>query len=108
VKFIDRLPKIVAVTRSEAGAETLKDRDLAGREIGGMAGYGVCFEFTTRALDAMIYDLGESLFHGAFLQIRKSLRMKVELAVNGERRPTGMLAQVTFISQILIQINYIQ
>ena len=32
--------------------------------------------------------------------------MKVELTVNGERRLTGMLARVTFISEILIQIKY--
>ena len=32
--------------------------------------------------------------------------MKVELTVNGERRLTGMLARVTFISEILIQLNY--
>ena len=54
----------------EAVAETLKDRHLAGREISGMAGYWVCFEFATDALDAIIYDMGESLFNGAFLQSR--------------------------------------
>ena len=54
----------------EAFAEALKDRDLAGREIGGIAGYGVFFEFATGALDPIIYDLGESLINGAFLQSR--------------------------------------
>jgi hypothetical protein len=32
--------------------------------------------------------------------------MKVELTVNGERRLTGRLARVTFISEILIQLNH--
>jgi hypothetical protein len=42
----------------EAVAETLKDRDLAGREIGGIAGFGVFFEFASYALDTIIYDMG--------------------------------------------------
>ena len=40
----------------EAVAEKLKDRVLAGGEIGGMAGYGVCFKFATDAINAVIYD----------------------------------------------------
>jgi hypothetical protein len=48
----------------------LKDRDLAGLEIGGIAGYGVFFELATYALDPIIYDMGESVINGAFLQSR--------------------------------------
>ena len=37
-------------------------------DVGGLGGGAV--EFATDALDAIIYDMGESLFNGAFLQSR--------------------------------------
>jgi hypothetical protein len=40
----------------EAVAEILKDRVLAGGEIGGIARYGVNFKFATDAINAVIYD----------------------------------------------------
>jgi hypothetical protein len=61
----------------EAGAETLKDRCLAGGEARGVDGCGGCIEFAIGAFDAMIYDMCESIFNRAFLQSRYFLRMKV-------------------------------